>query len=457
MTNDQTLPERPSLEHLKNQARERQRSTPGLTLTEAQRDLARSYGFSSWNRLRQHVESLRSREKALERWVEAALGGRREEAEAIEANDPGLREEPVVRVMRGETVEADPRSPFAPRGWPLILYACFSRIAETAPSAESLLARGADANAYWIHPEWPDPPQTCLAGAVAVRNDPELTRILLAHGANPTDGEGLYHGAEHRDLRCLRLLYEAGAKPQGFNALARMLDFEDPEGLRLVLSHWGGPDDEMHTGLHHALERGRSAAIVGILLEHGADRRFRRHGADLGTAALILGRPDVAALASAEPGEPDMQAMVDAAQGRPVVAPDVWSPNAEWFFVRMAGRNLVEPMRALIRAGIPLDSRGEGGRRPLHEAAFAGAAEAVEVLLEAGADLTIGDDIYRGTPLNFCAAGVGFWPNPHGDYPRVAEALLNAGAAAHCSPEWVVEQSRSNPGVTAVLQRFGLK
>jgi hypothetical protein len=56
-----SLPERPSLEHLRNQARRRlhglREATPGAKLTEAQHQLARDYGFTSWPALKDHVEA----------------------------------------------------------------------------------------------------------------------------------------------------------------------------------------------------------------------------------------------------------------------------------------------------------------------------------------------------------------------------------------------------------------
>lgn len=55
------LPARPNLEHLRNQAKDllqRQRTLhPEWTLADAQRALARGYGFGSWPLLKQHVES----------------------------------------------------------------------------------------------------------------------------------------------------------------------------------------------------------------------------------------------------------------------------------------------------------------------------------------------------------------------------------------------------------------
>ena len=51
------LPEQPSLEQLRNQAKDLRR-TSGIPLWEAQLSVARRYGFTSWARLKRHVELL---------------------------------------------------------------------------------------------------------------------------------------------------------------------------------------------------------------------------------------------------------------------------------------------------------------------------------------------------------------------------------------------------------------
>src|SRR3954469_21164774 len=52
------LPDRPSLEQLRKQAKDRLDAMPGAKLAEAQFALARDYGFDSWPRLVHHVEAL---------------------------------------------------------------------------------------------------------------------------------------------------------------------------------------------------------------------------------------------------------------------------------------------------------------------------------------------------------------------------------------------------------------
>jgi hypothetical protein len=56
------LPEFPNLEHLKKQAkvmlRELRQRQPSAKLADAQLAIARGYGFASWTRLKEHIESL---------------------------------------------------------------------------------------------------------------------------------------------------------------------------------------------------------------------------------------------------------------------------------------------------------------------------------------------------------------------------------------------------------------
>src|SRR5436190_680779 len=56
------LPSRPNLEHLRNEARDLHRKLkatgPDTKLSEAQLAVARSYGFPSWPKLREHVETI---------------------------------------------------------------------------------------------------------------------------------------------------------------------------------------------------------------------------------------------------------------------------------------------------------------------------------------------------------------------------------------------------------------
>lgn len=55
----QSLPENPDLRHLKDQAKDLLKSGRASTLTQAQFQIAQSYGFASWPKLKSQVESLK--------------------------------------------------------------------------------------------------------------------------------------------------------------------------------------------------------------------------------------------------------------------------------------------------------------------------------------------------------------------------------------------------------------
>src|SRR5262245_41361500 len=64
------LPERPSLEQLRKQAKEHldtlRAADPSASLSDAQHALAREYGFDSWPKLVHHVESLQPHRSMLQ-------------------------------------------------------------------------------------------------------------------------------------------------------------------------------------------------------------------------------------------------------------------------------------------------------------------------------------------------------------------------------------------------------
>ena len=52
------LPDRPNLRHLKDQAKDLLKAGNARSLSEAQFQIAREYGFTSWPRLKAHIDSL---------------------------------------------------------------------------------------------------------------------------------------------------------------------------------------------------------------------------------------------------------------------------------------------------------------------------------------------------------------------------------------------------------------
>jgi ankyrin repeat protein len=205
-------------------------------------------------------------------FVEAALSDLKR-AESILARHPEVANaSPYAALVLGNsTPEIEVRAQGGPRNWTPLLYVCFSRFADASSTrsahlvetAKTLLKRGSDPNAFYIDDRYPDSPLSCLYAAPGLHNNPSLALALLEAGANPNDGESLYHSTEHPDLQCMRLLLSNGASPKGSNALKHMLDREDPEGLKLLLDAGADPNAgnaKNETALHWAVWRGRSKA-----------------------------------------------------------------------------------------------------------------------------------------------------------------------------------------------------
>jgi ankyrin repeat protein len=305
-----TLPDRPNLRHLKDQAKLLLRSGEVRSLAEAQFRIAHLYGFASWPRLKAHIESLEEAGKL---------------KQAIDTNDlptvtrlmtanPALHRAPLGYQKNGPlTWVAECRVPWEPPSptrlaiaqWmidngsdvhqggdgPLMRAAL---VAHRIPMMELLLANGANVNAEW-NGHFP----IILAPCESVQ--PIALKWLLDHGADPNCGR---QGSEGRDTgldyvigtysrsaqlgECIDLLLEAGCTTRRnvpallhllrdrLDLLAELLD-ADPSLVtkrfpeldfgatayrRLTLR--GG------TLLHAAAEYGNADA-ARLLLERGAD------------------------------------------------------------------------------------------------------------------------------------------------------------------------------------------
>ena len=135
-----------------------------------------------------------------------------------------------------------------------------------------LLAAGADANAFFVNPDgWI---QVALYGAAGIAGDPDLTRVLLEAGADPTDdregyqgNEVLYHACEFPDPTCAMLVIDAGARQDFVDYdLGRALNFPNPEMVEMFCAH-GARASAGH--LHQAVWRRRRPRTVAALLDAG--------------------------------------------------------------------------------------------------------------------------------------------------------------------------------------------
>jgi len=439
------LPE--ALERVRRTGREPGRN---FGLLDALKAIAREHGFDSWQRLRQHAAYLRTPEAAAERGaLKAAFEGEPKPADLPQT----LAMHCVLgnlQALRG-AIAADRRladRPCGALGLKPLVYVCFSKWVdnETARECASLLLQnGADPNASrpW---EWnPATRLSVLYAAVGPRNDPELARMLLDAGADPNDNESLYHSAEHRDHACLRLLLDRGARVEGTNAVCRMLDYDDPVGLDLLLAKVRNLREDPSFPVHHAIGNGRSGAIVRRLLEAGADPEAVRPTDGLSPLRLAvrLGNEEAASALEQAGADPSAVTALDRWIGA-ISRGDVESAQAmaredpslvrqlgatEWRMLPDAAfRGDAAAVRGFAGMGWPLDARGVDGGTALHCAAWVGAAECVRILLEAGADVHARGDQHDSTPLHWACHGSQNCPHPVGSHVECVRLLLAAGA-----------------------------
>jgi ankyrin repeat protein len=396
-------------------------------LARAQLALAREHGYPSWPAL------VAAAEADAEAFVLAATGGRKDRAEAMLAGRPEIERDPWARLVLGRGWEGDPSEPGGPRGWAPILYASHSVLAPRGLARE-LLERGADPNATFTN-EYGE--MSALYGAAGVVHDPELTRLLLEAGANPDDGESLYHSTEADSPECLRLLLEHGAETSNTNALAHALDEDRIEHVRLLLEAGANPNV-----LAHAVRRGRGPEFIRLLAGHGAD--LDRPGGETWRGdvplktpyqhAVIRGRDDVAQ-ALAELGAATDVSPADAAVAAVARGERPTSPLPDELDVDAQEVLILEALGG--RLGLVLDLvgphfRGVVGGSPagtlLHHAGWVGDPAIVEELLMRGADPVALSGAEFDTPAAWAALGSQRWRIPGRDYVAVMELLLAAGA-----------------------------
>ena len=397
-------------------------------LARAQLALAREHGYPSWPALVAAVEA------NAESFVLAATNRQRTRAESLLAARPELGDDPWARLVLGRGWQGDPSEPGGPRGWAPLLYVCHSCF-PSATLARDLLSRGADPNVTFDNEYGA---MSALYGAAGVAHDPELTRVLLEAGANPDDGESLYHSTESRSTDCLRLLLEHGAQTKDTNALAHALDGESLAHVRLLLD--AGADPNEWAMVAHAVRRGRGPEFIRLLAAHGAD--LDRQGGETWRGnvplrtpyahAVLRGRDDTAAVlaelgASTELDPADAAVAALARGERPTTElPDTLDPDPQEVVVLAALRGHLE----VVVDTVGPDFRGVVGGSPvgslLHHAAWMGSAEVVTRLLERGANPDGGAPSPEEKPLGWAAHGSQHH-HPDRDYAAVAELLVAAG------------------------------
>ncbi|HUE43597.1 MAG TPA: ankyrin repeat domain-containing protein [Candidatus Sulfotelmatobacter sp.] len=430
-------------------------------LHEAQLAIARGEGFASWPKFQAVLtESKLNYQEMAKGFVDAATSDLRRATKLLVAHPELARAGIWVALVLGDVAAVKEvlgrDSEFAkrkggPDNFEPLIYVCFSRFGNRASgrsdglieTARLLLKHGAHASASFTPADLPGNPLSCLYAATGLNNNPQLALLLLEAGANPNDGESLYHSTEHAGLECTKLLLRFGARVAGSNALNHMLDREDPGGVRLLLDAGGDPGDLNHRGetsLHWAVYRRRSLPVVEMLLERGAPLDVRRKdGRTTYALAMQSGQKETAALLRARGANTelnDIDALVAAwADGdenlrratSEALREKMRSPENAKLLPDLAQNHATDSVRALLDAGVPIDSRGDMGETALHWACWKGFADLAKLLVERGASLTIKDAQYHGTPPGWFGHGIRN-NGEGGDYAGVARVLVAARA-----------------------------
>jgi ankyrin repeat protein len=448
------LPDQPSLEQLRKQAKDLRRSA-GIGLSAAQLAVARRYGFASWTRLKRHVEVV----TRYSRFPERMTADRGPAAEFLRlaclayADDQPERWAQARRLLdldRGivagnvhvaaavadtgelrRVLTADPgaaRREGGPYRWEPLFYLAYARhdpsvsLAAVLGSGRLLLDAGADPNAGYLWHGLPTP-FTVLTGAfgegeLGPTRQPRhphsiaLARLLLEAGADPNDGQALYNRMFEPGNDHLELLLEFGLGAGDGGPWRRRLGgaLDTPaemvrgelawavthglaDRVRLLVSHGvdvAAPFDDGVTVTSMAATTGHPE-FIDYLVSHGAPPLQLGPADAFVAAALAADRDWMGLLLANHPGLADQ---VRAARPALISWAAACGSTAAVEFLASLGFDV----NARGRTDVPSD---QPWQTALHKAAEDGNLELARTLLRLGADPDIRDQRFDSTPLGW--------------------------------------------------------
>jgi hypothetical protein len=345
-----SLPDRPSLEHLRKQAKQLHHAVDvgepvaaelvatydpgpgGVPLARAQRVLARAYGFNGWSHLLRHLDVIatwtremdpvHSDDDRVDAFLRLACLSYTTPYAADSArtqlqDEPSLADATAATLAACSRAEAlaeflarDPAAALresGPHRWPPLLYLCYSRLDRGDPIAtlRVLLAAGADPDSGFLWQGLPSP-FTALTGVLGggERDEPPhrhavvLATMLLDAGADPNDNQAFYNRQFRPDDTHLPPLLGHGAGRQHPSVWRDRLGDAYPSPAQMVGEH-----------LRTAAERGFTARVA-TLLAHGVDPNTRGYHPILGDStayeiAVRNGHTAAAALLAGAGGHSD--------------------------------------------------------------------------------------------------------------------------------------------------------
>ncbi len=440
----------------------------GFTRTDAQLVIARQFGFSSWPKLKAHLElvaryarspheqpvgePLADDQAVIDEFLRLACltygdddPDRFRRAESLLQEHDWLARASIHTIAATGEVDAarvllerDPSQASlvgGPHGWEPLLYLTYSRV-RLGPGrspigvAQLLLERGADPNAGYLW-EGLIPPFTALTGALGgggpIPKHPQelaLARLLLEAGADANDGQALYNQGWGPDPQedWLELLFEFGLGTGDGGPWRRLLG-ERQDSPRTML------EDLLIAAAGHGLtDRVRRLLARGVDPEGREPKHPIYQGRSPVQEAALAGHMDVVSVlvdagASWEHDQVDELVATAMSGDRGTVErllaadPGLRQRAIERCpdqLVRAAGQNNYDAVALLIELGFDVNARSR--TVPLHEAAMRGNLAMIRLLLDHDADPNIHDTGYDATPAG--------WAEHHGQ--REAQQLLEA-------------------------------
>ena len=412
----------------------------------------------------------------------------------------------VLRTLLADDIGAATR-PSQPDGIEPIIFAATGHLKsllgvsdrDRADVVRVLLDAGASANAFVQLPHDPNARIAALYFACISNNVP-AARVLLEHGADPNDGESVFHAAEHDCRDCLELLLAHGANLShahaewGNTPLYFLAAYSEPHanidtvtrGMHWLLAHGADPNIPSHEGIGpdgtpgvgevplHRIAVGRSVGAVRLFLEYGAtvdvpraDRRtpyvLAVRAGNTAVAEYLAGMgADVARLSTIDRfigacSSADAQTARDIVAQHPAIIASLTLEDRR--ALHMAVFNAREAsVRLMLSLGWPLDDESEWHGTALHWAAWHGRPALVRVLIDAGASVNRRDGLYGSSPIAWAAHGSQHAQNgSEQDYVEIVRLLLEAGSTrAESFNQWgEAPESMASVAVAALLRHRG--